>query len=97
MSRKQAQSGVLALATSAAQWQLAGLTKQKQQANQHPNARYVSCKTTILRRNRPSIGNFSEVSQMAKNWDREKQLAKIKFCCTSIYIRSQKHVLNGRF
>ncbi len=42
------------------------LTKQKQQANQHPKARYVSCKTTVLRRNSVSVRIFSEVSQFAK-------------------------------
>ncbi len=29
--------------------------------------------------------------------DREKQLTKIKFHCTSIYVRRRKHVLNGHF
>ncbi len=38
------------------------LTKQKQQANKHPKARYVSCKTTILRRNSHSVRIFSELS-----------------------------------
>ncbi len=48
--------------------QLVRLThqKQKQQAKQRPNARYASCKTTILRWNIHSIRNFSTVSRLAK-------------------------------
>ncbi len=29
--------------------------------------------------------------------DREKKLAKFFFRCTSVYVRRQKHVLNGCF
>ncbi len=66
MIRKQAQSGCWLWPHQLLDGSYLALTKQKQQANQHPNARYVSHKTTILRRNSRFIGIFSEVSQLAK-------------------------------
>ncbi len=69
----------LALATSAAWWQLAGTNKAKQQANQHPNARCVSHKSTILRMNSHSIRIFSEVSQLAKIGTARKNSQKENF------------------
>jgi hypothetical protein len=53
MSRKQAQSGCRL-------W-----PHQLLQANQHPDARYVSHKTTISRRDIRSVGIFSKVSRLA--------------------------------
>jgi hypothetical protein len=32
-----------------------------------------------------------------KNFERKKQLAKTKFCCTSIYVHRRKHVLDKCF
>jgi hypothetical protein len=58
---------------------LAGATKQKQQANQHPNTRFVSCKTTVLQRNSHSVGIFSEVSQFAKKGTTRNNLQKQNF------------------
>ncbi len=66
MSQKQAQSGCWLRPHQLLDGSQLVLTKQKQQANQHPYARYVSCKTTILRRNIRSVGSFSKVSRLAK-------------------------------
>ncbi len=65
MSRKQAQSSSWLWPHQLLDGSQLALTKQKQQANQHPDARYVSCKTTILRRNIHSVGSFSKVSRLA--------------------------------
>ncbi len=66
MSQKGAQFGCWLRPHQLLNGSQLALTKQKQQANQCPNAMYVFCKTTILRRNSPSVGIFSEVSQLAK-------------------------------
>ncbi len=97
MSRKRAQSGCRLWPHQLLDGSQLALTKQKQQANQRPDARYVSCKTTVLRRNIRSIGSFSKVSRLTNIGATRKKLAKIKFCCTSIYVHHWKHVLNGLF
>ncbi len=76
MSRKQAQTGRRLWPHQLLDGSQLAITKQKQQANQHPNARYVSCKTTILRRNIRSVGSFLKVSQLAKIGATTKNLQK---------------------
>ncbi len=96
MSRKQAQSSHWLWPHQLLKVSYLALTKQKQQANQRLDARYVSCKTTVLRRHIRSVGSFSKVSRLAKIGATRKT-CEIKFCCTKVYIRHWKHVLNECF
>jgi hypothetical protein len=85
---------------------LLALTRQKQlaktrQATSQPapaSQRWVCLfQDCLFRRNSRSVKTFSEFIVTSKKWDREKQLVKIKFCCTSVYVYRRKRVLNGRF
>ncbi len=96
ISRKQAQSGRRLWPYQLIDGSKLALTKQKQQANQHPDARYVSCKTTIsCMDGHPFRRKLLKSFSTCKEWGRKKKLAKIKFHCTSIYVCHQKHVLSG--
>jgi hypothetical protein len=73
------------------------LTKQKQQANQRPDARYVS-----LVRPPFCVGTAVPSESSQKFLDLQKlgpqeKTRKNKILLTSIHVHHRKHVLNGRF
>ncbi len=95
MSRKQTQSGCQLWPHQLLDGSWLMLTKQKQQANQHPGARYVSVRLPFCVGTAVPSESCQKFSAQ-EHWDRKKQLAKIKLRCTSVYVCCWNHVLNGR-
>ncbi len=76
---------------------LIALTRQKQLAKLSPQCRACLFQGCLSHGNICSTKTFSEGIATNKKWDHKKQLAKIKICCTSIYVHHQKHFLNRCF
>jgi hypothetical protein len=85
----------LAVGRGHVSWSMLGLialtsslpSQGKQQANQP----CFSC------RNSRSAKTSQIFLGTSRKWDRKKQLAKIKFCCTGVYVRCRMHDLKGCF
>ncbi len=85
--------------TSAGQccWWLSSPSQGKQQANQHPNARYVFSKTAFSHRN----SHFAKASQFfllrMRNGTTRNNLGKWNFVLADVYVRHRRHAFNGCF
>ncbi len=74
---------------------LLALSRQKQLTKSSQQCKACLFQDCLSQRNVHSAKTFSEGFPLSEKWDHEKTLAIIKFCCTSIYLCRQKHVLNG--